>query len=238
MSAFVLAYIAGLVTILNPCVLPMLPILISSAVSENRFGPLALMGGLVFSLSAIGILLTAFGFSIGLSQDGLRPIAGGILLLAGILLVVPKAQQGFATAMGPVVNRGNQLLGRISGNGLAGQALIGLVLGVVWAPCTGPTLGAAIGAASAGNDLGAAFLTFLIFGLGIATSMLAFTYGSRKALGARRDRFKAIGRYAKPMLGGSLLLVGVMLITGLDKQLEAALLDIMPLWLVDFTTRF
>ena len=115
--------------------------------------------------------------------------------------------------------------------------MIGLLLGVVWAPCVGPTLGVAIAAASQGQDLLASFLIFLVFGLGVATSVLAFAYGSRKAMGERGKTLAIAARYGKPLFGGALLVVGLMVVTGFDKVIEIALLDALPPSVIAFTTQ-
>jgi len=238
MGSAVLAYLAGLVTILNPCVLPILPILIGSAVGQSRYGPAALAAGLVFSFSTFGFLIVAFGFSVGLDEQVVRAGAALLLLAAGLFLLIPQAQTAFATATGPLVNGGNRMLGRISGDGLGGQFAIGSLLGLVWTPCVGPTLGVAIAAASRGENLLGAFLIFLVFGVGVATSIVALAYGSRRALAARKAQFQTLARYGKPLFGGALILVGVTILSGLDKTIEAWTLEAMPLWLVEFTTRF
>lgn len=238
MGSALLAYVAGLVTILNPCVLPILPILVASAVSQSRFGPAALAAGLVFSFSIFGLLIIAFGFSIGLNEQVVRNGAAVLLVAAGLLMLIPRAQTAFATATGPLVAGGNRALNSVSGNGIAGQFGIGALLGLVWAPCVGPTLGVAIAAASRGENLIGAFLIFLVFGAGVATSILAFAYGSRKALSARKQTLQKLAKYAKPMFAGALIAVGVMIFTGIDKVIEARMLDVMPDWLIRFTTQF
>lgn len=238
MGSAVLAYVAGLVTILNPCVLPILPVIVGSALGQSRYGPAALAAGLVVSFSTFGLLIIAFGYSIGLNEQVVRAGAAVLLIAAGLFLLVPRMQLAFAAATGPLVSSGNDMLGRVSGDGPGGQFAIGALLGLVWAPCVGPTLGVAIAAASRGENLIGAFLIFMVFGTGVATSILAFAYGSRQALAARRSRFQALGRYGKPLFGGVLVLVGVMILTGLDKIIEAGLLEIMPAGLIEFTTRF
>ena len=238
LGAVLLPYVAGVVTLLNPCVLPILPIIIGSALGENRYGPAALAAGLVLSFSIFGFLLLTVGFGIGLDPDAMRLVAAIVLIGAGVLLTVPAAQVAFATATAPLASGGNRLLANVSGRGLGGQFSIGLLLGIVWTPCVGPTLGVAIAAASRGEDLPSAFLIFLVFGLGVATALLAFAYGSRKALATRKAAFQSIGRWSKPILGVLLILVGGMIVTGLDRSLEAALVRIMPDWLIDLTVRF
>ncbi len=238
MGSTILAFTAGLVTILNPCVLPILPILVGSALGESRYGPAALAGGLVLSFSTFGLLVIAFGFSIGLDEQTVRSGAALILVLAGLVLLIPQAQSALAVASGPLVSGGNRILGQVTGHGVRGQFLIGTLLGLVWAPCVGPTLGVAIAAASRGEDLLGAFLIFLTFGVGVATSILVLAYGSRRALAGRKTRLQLLARYAKPAFAGALILVGALILTGTDRALEGWFLDAMPLWLVQITTQF
>ena len=233
-----LAFVAGVVTILNPCVLPLIPILVASAMGQNRYGPVALTAGLAISFASFGFVIVAFGFQLGIEEQTVRYFAGALLMVAGVLLLVPSAQAAFSAAASPLTNRANQALSRIDGSGLRGQLLIGLLLGLVWAPCVGPTLGAAIAAASQGEDLLAAFVTFLAFGAGISLSIVGFAYGSRKALGGRARMLQAAARYTKPIFAAALLVVGLMVVTGFDRHVESAALAYMPDWLIGLTTRY
>jgi len=238
LGSLALAFVAGLVTILNPCVLPLVPIIVASALGQSRWGPLALAAGLVTSFTIFGFTIIAFGFSLGIDERAVRYFAGGLLALAGLILLFPPLQAALSAAAAPLTSRGQQTLSKVDNKGVRGQFLVGALLGVVWAPCVGPTLGVAIAAASTGENLAMAFVTFLVFGTGVATSILAFAYGSRKALGERRKSLANLAKYGKPLFGIALLLVGIMVLTGFDKQIEIALLDVMPLWLIEFTTRF
>ena len=238
LTSIALAFVAGLVTILNPCVLPLVPILVGSALGKARGGPLALAAGLVTSFTIFGFTVIAFGFSLGINEQLVRTLAGALLAVAGVVLLVPQAQAALSAAAAPLTNAGNQQLARVNTDGVVGQYVVGLLLGLVWAPCVGPTLGVAIAAASQGQDLTSAFVIFLAFGLGVATSILAFAYGSRRALGERGRALRALAQYAKPIFGAALLAVGLMVLTGFDKVVEIALLDALPESLVRFTTSF
>ena len=237
-SEYALALVAGLVTILNPCVLPLIPILVASSLGKHRYGPIALAIGLGLAFTIFGFVIIAFGFQLGIDERGIRMFAGTLLLAAGLVLLIPKAQAALTAFAAPVTNWANQTLGRVSGDGLSGQFLVGLLLGLVWTPCVGPTLGAAIAAASQGEDLFQAFLVFLVFAIGVGISIVLFAYASRRVVGWNAKRLQSVARYAKPAFGIVLVLVGLLVLTGLDKQLEAAILDILPDWMVAFSTRF
>ena len=237
-GSLALAFVAGLVTILNPCVLPLIPIIIATAMGKSKWGPAALSAGLVLSFSVFGLLILAFGFEVGLNEQALRYTAGALLVVAGGVLLFPRAQMALSAAAAPMTSAGQRLLGKTSGDGAIGQFVVGGLLGLVWAPCVGPTLGIAIAAAAQGENLLSAFGIFLIFGLGVATSILVFAYGSRKALGQRSKSMANIAKYAKPILGGAVLVAGLMVVTGFDKVIETAALNVLPQGLVEFTTSF
>lgn len=233
-----LAYMAGLVTLFNPCVLPILPVVLGAAFSQNRYGAVALTAGIVTSFTSFGFVVVAFGYSIGLSEVVMRNAAAALLIAAGLVLLVPVAQGAFTAATARLGNNGNRLLSRLRGDGVSGQFLIGLLLGVVWAPCVGPTLGAAIALASRGENLLQAYGSFLLFGAGVASAMLLFAYGSRQAVGTKRLSLRKIARYARPVFGALVLSLGVLVLTGADKALEERALALLPDWWVRMTTHF
>jgi len=137
-----LAFLAGLLTVLSPCVLPLLPIVFGAAASAHRLGPVALAAGVAISFVAIGLFIATIGFSIGLDAGLLRSVAAVLLVLMGCVLIMPPLQQRVAVAAGPVSNWAEQQFGGFSIPGIAGQFCVGLLLGAVWSPCVGPTLGA------------------------------------------------------------------------------------------------
>lgn len=168
-------------------------------------------------------------------HSGGDPVAGAA---AGIILLVPALQTRLTMLFAPLTQRAQGALSRTSGEGLGGQFAVGVLLGLVWAPCVGPTLGAAIAAASQGEDLGGAFITFLVFAAGVALSVTGFAYGSRRAIGKGAGSLQKLARYAKPVFGAMLAVVGMLVLTGGDKLVEAAVLNLMPDWLIVFTTGF
>jgi len=223
---------------INPCVLPLLPIIIASALQASRYGPLALAAGLVASFTVFGITITAFGHLIGLDEQRLNQIASIMMIVFGIILLIPKASNLMSSAVTPLANRADSHIDKVQHSGLAGQAMIGVLLGAVWSPCIGPTLGGAIGLAASGENLLHASSILLVFGLGVATILLALAYGSRKTVSARGNALNRIMPYAKPIMGITLLLVGLSLMFQLNHYVEIWFLDNMPVWLQDLSVRF
>lgn len=187
-ATYGLGLIAGALSTLSPCVLPLVPVLIASAVNAHRWGALALAAGLASSFTVIGIFLAAAGASLSLDPDTFRMVGAVILAVFGLILLVPRLQSAFAGATGSLSNSGNQLTARLNVEGLAGQFLVGLLLGVVWSPCVGPTLGAATTLASQGRDLGQIALLMLVFGIGAAAPLVLLGSLSRASLMHLRGR--------------------------------------------------
>ncbi len=232
-----LSYAAGALSTLSPCVLPLLPIVLFGVLERHAWGPLALAAGLSVSFAAVGIAIASFGFSIGLDPSTLRLGIAALMVSMGVVLLVPALQSRLAVIAAPVATGGQTLLNRLQPSGIGGQFLLGILLGAIWSPCSGPTLGAAIGLAAQGETVGKAAAIMLTFGLGASTPILALAYGSRQAIFARRDWLARMSRLGKPLMGAAFVSIGAFVLTGLDKIVEASLTRAMPDWLVTVTTR-
>jgi cytochrome c-type biogenesis protein len=237
-ATIVVAFLAGLVSTLSPCVLPLLPIVVAAAAGTHRLGPVALAAGVALSFVAIGMFVATIGFAIGLDGSVFRLAGAAVLIALGAVLLVPRFQQSLATAAGPISAWGDRTFGGFDTSGLGGQFALGLLLGLVWSPCVGPTLGAASVLASQGKDLGAVALTMTAFGVGAAVPLLALGLLSRETMLAWRGRLMDTGKSGKLVLGVVLLSLGVLIATGADKRIEAALVAISPQWLTELTTRY
>lgn len=231
-----LAVVAGLLSILSPCVLPILPIVASAARGAGRWGPAALAAGLAAAFALAGSVLAAASVSLGFDAELARPVAGVALTLVGAVLVVPPLARAFERLTQPLADRANAAAAR-TGEGVGGQFGLGALLGVAWSPCVGPTLGAASLLAAQGRNLGEAGLTMLAFGLGAAAPLAAMGYGARRWSLAGRKGMAAAAKSGKLVLGWTTLGVGLLVLTGLDKVLEAALVRLSPDWLTALTTR-
>ncbi|NEK19498.1 cytochrome c biogenesis CcdA family protein [Rhizobium leguminosarum] len=231
-----LALLAGILSILSPCVLPLVPVVLTGAVAEHRLAPLALAAGVALSFTAIGLFVATIGFSIGLDMTVFRTGAAVLLVVVGAVLVVPRLQVGFATAAGPVSNWAQSRFSGLSTSGISGQFGVGLLLGAVWTPCVGPTLGAASIMAARGENLGMVALTMMAFGIGTALPLLLLSALSREALLRWRGRMMSTASGLKLALGVLLIAAGAMTLTGFDRTVQTVLLDALPSWMLSLTT--
>jgi cytochrome c-type biogenesis protein len=231
-------YLAGVLSTLSPCVLPLLPLVVGSALAAHPAGAMMLAAGLALSFTIIGLFVATIGFAIGLDGDLFRAISAVLLMLIGLVLLSGALQARFALATGGLGKAGNRLLVRLSPHGLGGQFIVGAVLGAVWSPCVGPTLGAASVLAAQSRDLPAVAVVMLAFGLGAATPLLLVSFLSRAALLRWRTRMAQAGQAGRALLGGGAVIVALLILTGLDHAVEAAAVNASPAWLTDLTTRF
>lgn len=229
------AYAAGLLTLINPCVLPVLPIVLATALQASRHGPLALAAGMSLSFVVLGMLVTTFGYAVGLREEDIAK--GGAILMVGfgLVLLVPRFSAAFSTATAGVAASADAGLDQINRNTLRGQFLGGILLGAVWSPCVGPTLGGAISLASQGESLGWAAAIMVFFAMGISTIILTLGYGARSALVKRQAMMHRIATSARPVMGIVFIAVGLMLLFNIHHIIEAGLISIMPDWLLDLS---
>jgi cytochrome c biogenesis protein CcdA len=232
-----LAFLAGVLSILSPCVVPLVPVVMAGAVAEHRLAPLGLAAGVAISFTTIGLFLATIGFSIGLDLNAFRMAAAVLLIAVGGVLVVPRLQAGFATASGPASGWLQDRFGGFSTTGISGQFGVGLLLGAVWTPCVGPTLGAASVMASRGENLGSVALTMLAFGIGTAVPLLILALLSREALIRWRGRMLSAAGTLKMALGVLLVLAGLLTLSGLDRVIQTALEEMLPAWMMAAATR-
>ena len=232
---YIWAYLAGMLTLLNPCVLPLLPIILAAALQSSRFGPIMLTSGLTFAFTAVGVGITAFGHSLGIDEETINSAAAVVMILFGLALLIPRAQTLLAALVSPLASGADRRVERVQDAGLGGQFVVGILLGAVWSPCIGPTLGGAIGLAASGNGLVEAGFTMFVFGIGVSTVLIALAYGSREALGSRQAKLALWMPWAKPIMGGALLVVGLAIYLHLDRIVIGLLLDVMPAWLQDWS---
>jgi cytochrome c-type biogenesis protein len=218
--------------------LPLTPMVLGAAFAEHRLGPIVLAAGLASSFTAIGLFVATIGYSIGFDNDVFRLVGAVLLAGFGVILMVPRMQVRLAVMANPLSNQMEQRFGRRHTTGLRGQFGLGLLLGVVWGPCVGPTLGATTMLAAQGKDLDLVLLIMLMFGLGSALPFLVLGLLSREAMMRWRNHLMSAGKGGKILLGGFLTVVALMILSGTDKKFETWAIQFMPPFLIEWSGRY
>ncbi len=231
----ILGYAAGLLTLINPCVLPILPIVLATALQAGRGGPLALAAGMSLSFVTLGLLVAVAGRALGITDETVANAAAVLMIVFGAVLLVPRFSTVFATATAGVSARADQGLDEVHQDTLTGQFVGGVLLGAVWSPCIGPTLGGAIGLASQGENLTRVGGIMVAFALGVSTVIVALAYGAQSVIRRRRDLMRRIAMRARPVMGIVFVVVGLAILLKLHQWVERWALDTFPPWLLDLS---
>src|ERR1035437_4634660 len=144
LSTIGLSLAAGGLTTLSPCVFPMLPLVVGGAVQANRMAPIAMGAGMVVSFSLIGLLLGVLGPVLGVDSESVRQFGGVMLIIFAAVMLVPQLNVRFTSWMSPIAASANAASNGLNEKSLLGAFLLGALLGLVWSPCSGPLLGAAL----------------------------------------------------------------------------------------------
>lgn len=227
LTALPLAFLAGILGILSPCVWPLVPVVVGSAATGSRFGPYALALGLSVAFATAGTILSFILVNTGTDPEFFRYIAAVILLVAGGILAVKPLGEWVSLRLSFVTSRFNL---DMEGDRWYGQFGVGFLLGLVWLPCVGPTLGAAIALASMGQQMFTAFLVMLMFGAGTALVLLMAGLFSGKLLSRWNSTLINSAGKGRALLGWMLLILGAFVLTGFDKTLQTWALLILPEW--------
>lgn len=173
------AFLAGIVTILSPCILPVLPIVLSGSISGGKRRPWGVVLGFILSFTIFTLFLTALVKSLGISSNTLRSISVVIIFLFGLSLILPN----FQVFLEKLFSKLSSLFPKTNSNsGFWGGLLVGVTVGLLWTPCVGPILGSVISLAVSGSVTSSTFLITLAYSLGTALPMLAIVYGGRQLL--------------------------------------------------------
>jgi cytochrome c biogenesis protein CcdA len=233
-----LSLAAGSLTTLSPCVFPLLPLVMGGALQGHRLSPVALGLGMAGSFALIGVALGAVGPALGLDSDHVRVFGAWLLIAMAATLLVPAWNAGFTRLLSPIADRAGAVAGRFDGGSLGSAFALGAVLGLVWSPCSGPLLASALTlVASEGGALRGG-LVLGLFGIGAALPLVAVAYASRagfaRARGWVMSRIETLKHGFAALLG----LMGVAILLGWDKALEARIVAWLPNSWVDLTVMF
>lgn len=230
------SFLAGILSTLSPCVLPILPIIVSSSLQYQIKGLLMLVFGLSLSFAFTGSFITYATMLFDFNPDILKYISTVLLLLFGLILVVDKLNMYFVQFMSSLTNKGNEKLANYQANSANSQFVLGLLLGFVWTPCVGATLGAAISLAIQGDSLTFAFLTMAIFSIGASLPLLIIGLFSNKIIS--KYNLNKNSQTIKKVLGFTLIILSILILSGGFKELETFLLNFLPNWWIDLTTKY
>ena len=234
---YLLPFIAGLLTTLSPCVLPVLPFVSASSLSKNRLGPLALALGLLITFVGISVLLNLSGTIFGIDPETIKKISGAFLSLSGLLFLFHGLQERLAVFLSRWTGGFSKASNRNFGGPLLTEFVSGLFLGVVWTPCSGPSLGAALGLAGNAANASKAAVILAVFGLGAVVPLLFFAYGARELILKLKAHPNAILGFEK-VFGVLMIVFGISIMIGFDRNIEAVLTDLLPQGWIRFVTHF
>jgi cytochrome c biogenesis protein CcdA/thiol-disulfide isomerase/thioredoxin len=245
------AFLSGVITILSPCILPVLPIVLSGGISGGKARPFGVLAGFVASFTVFTLTLTAIVSSLGISADVLRYVAVVLIAAFGIVMIVPRLRTGFEMLASRIASRGAGAapVGAASGGGAGSSAgggaarragaarkagagfwgglPVGIGLGLVWTPCVGPIMASVISLALTQRiDGGAVFIT-LAYTLGTSIPMLAVMLGGRALLSRVPFLTRNAGGIQKGF-GVLMILVAVAIGLGWDRRFQAAVLQAFP----------
>ncbi len=208
------AVLAGAGTALSPCVLPVLPALLSAGGVGGRRRPLGVVLGLTvtFTITIVGIADVVGG--VGLGSDPLRDLAVAVLLVAGLVLIVPGLADGIEARLSRLAALGVGGV-QIAGDGFASGLIVGAALGFVYTPCAGPILAAVISVSAVS---GRSLVVAIAYAVGTGAMLLALTLGGRSLF----DRVRRAGRgpALQRTLGAIMVITAVLIATELDVNFD------------------
>ena len=230
--SFGAAFVAGLVTVLSPCVLVMLPIIVGTGLQKRWWYPLVVSLGLAFGFAMFGIFLSRLVASLELPPRSLEHLTVAMLGVFGVVLVSDKVYARFSELttrlLAPLTSKlkGPSQEENGSLRGLLAALALGLSLGIIWAPCAGPTMGAILTLAATAST-GYAFALMATYAVGNALPMLIVAYGGRAAA-TRLMNLGKLQHRTRRILGLLLLTFATLNLLGLDKLSEKKILQSFP----------
>lgn len=220
-----LAFVAGVITILSPCVLPLLPLILATATQRGRARPYGVILGFIAAFSAATLALSALVKALGVPPDLNRTLSAVVLVLLGLVMLVPGLQLQFERWAGGLAGRAPAA----AGAGFGGGLVVGLGLGLAWSPCVGPIMASVITLAlNQAVGPGAVGIT-LAFSLGTALPMAAVLIGGR-SLVRRLDFYGRHAQAIQQVFGLVVALTGLAIWFGWDRGIQIALLEWFPGW--------
>ena len=217
--------LAGLVTVLSPCVLPVLPIVLSSSASQGKRRPLGVITGLIISFSIFTLAISQIVKFLGLSAQTLRIIAVSVIGLLGLSMIIPKFNEWIEKALSFIPNiAGNS---HKEGSGFWPGFITGLSLGLVWAPCAGPILASVTALAATQELTFSAAIVVIFYAIGAGIPLLGIAYGGRSLIQKVPFLSKNLGKVQK-VFGVVMILTAILIAMNADVLVTTWLLQKLP----------
>ncbi len=225
------AFLAGIVTVLSPCILPVLPIVLSGSLTGGKKRPFGIMLGFILSFTFFTVFSFALFKAFGISSEVLRLVAVVVLGLFGASLFLPHFQEWMEQLMSKIASKGPK---QTQKEGFGGGVIVGLSLGLFWTPCVGPILASVITLAATSAVTLEAILITLSYAIGTALPMFFIIYSGRKALYKIPWVTRNVAKIQK-IFGVLMVLLAVALYLNLDRQFQTFILDTFPQYGVGLT---
>lgn len=230
LSLVLSSFFAGVLTIFSPCILPMVPFVVRSSFQKSKWGPVLLALGVALSFSISTFIIATSGQLLGLTPDILKILSGIFLLLASLLFLFPVLIDKISLALSPINNKIQTLTNNkeTESQPVYMEFINGLFLGPIWAPCSGPTLAIIIGIIINNPETKSSIVLLAIFSIGSILPILFFSYGAKSLVMKIQKKSLDNSKYTKLGLGLFCGVMSILILTGLDKNLETAILNILP----------
>ena len=226
MIQILFAFLAGILTIAAPCILPMLPIILGASVGQtSKKRPLFIVLGFIVSFAVASLILSVIVTHLGLSQNAIRYLAIAVLVVFSFFMIWPTPFEKLTTHFSGVINKANQIGN--SGSGNSGAFLLGLVLGIVWTPCAGPVLASILALIAIQGTTGKAVILVIAYALGAGIPMLIIAYGSQYITTKVRSLAKYTTRLQQ-IFGVLILLLAIAMLFQYDTIIENKLTAYFP----------
>jgi len=229
------ALLSGIVTVLSPCVLPVLPIVLSSSASSGKRRPLGVITGLIISFSLFTLAISEIVKLLGLSASTLRIIAVAVIGILGLSMIIPKLNEFIEKALSFIPRMAGD--SQKQGNGFGPGFITGLSLGLVWAPCAGPILASVTALAATQEITFASVIVVVAYAIGSGIPLLGIAYGGRSIIQKVPFLSKNLGKVQKGF-GVIMILTAVLIALNVDVLVTTWLLRNFPSTLTSALSEF
>lgn len=222
----VFAFVAGVLTILAPCALPVIPLALGAGSTGGRRRLTGLVLGFGITFVGATVLLAAALTALGLTTNGLRIVSVIVLVGAGLSLAVPRVEALFERRLGPLSGIGVRVAGDQRNSGFGGGLVLGAAIGLLWAPCVGPIMAGVIAVAAVHGPSLETLAIATAYVAGAAVPIAAIAGWGRRASEAMRTLSYRVR--LRRGFGVAMLVTALLVGTGLDRGLQVAVADVLP----------